>query len=234
MTWSHPAPNVGEYPNSLSMSWCNYQYMPRTGTLLMELAETLVSRTRWTNRREIADEMATNRGTLAPWLDYLDFFRAIRGTSEGLEVHLDQLLSTMAAYRTANLRPARPRPIHSDVFRAHDRLVENDLDHVFCMFTAANRWAFFEPTSDVQVYVNRGDMSEATEALSASEPRGRRTGTLQIFLENLDGLSHQRREDLPVTSPLQTVIDLRAHPEGGAHADFLEKNLLPRLREGST
>lgn len=209
--------------------------MPRTGTLLMELAETLVSRTRWTNRRKIADEMATNRGTLAPWLDYLEFFRAIRGTSEELKVDLDQLLSTMAAYRTANLRPARPRPIHGDLFRAHERLQENDVEHVFCMFVAANRWAFFEPTNDIQVYINRGDMSEAAEALSASEPQGRRrTGTLQIFLENLDSLSHQRREELPVTSPLQTVIDLRAHPEGGAHADFLEKNLLPRLREGST
>lgn len=201
----------------------------------MELAETLVGRTRWTNRREIADKMTTNRGTLAPWLDYLEFFRAIRETPAGLEVELDQLLSTMAAYRTANLRPARPRPIRGDVLRAHERLQETGVDHVFCMFIAANRWAFFEPTSDIQVYINRGDLSEAAEALSAPEPRGRRrTGTLQIFLENLDGLSHQRREELPVTSPLQTVIDLRAHPEGGAHADFLEKNLLPRLREGST
>lgn len=35
----------------------------------------------------------------------------------------------------------------------------------------------------------------------------------------------------PITDIFQTLLDLRARPEGGAPAGFREKNRLPRVRE---
>lgn len=200
----------------------------------MDLAEALFREEQWSSRSALAREIGTSPGALSTWADYLEFFRVLRDRPGGLEVDRRRLLSTLTAYRVANLRPERPARIQGDVEEVHERLDAQGLPHTFGMFTAANRWAFFEPHRDVHLYVDRGHRREVMAALDdlrASGPGA--SGELQMYVENLDALSSQDRQGLPVTSPLQTTIDLRAHPEGGAHADFLEENLLPRLQERS-
>ncbi|HVL87100.1 MAG TPA: hypothetical protein VM681_03695, partial [Candidatus Thermoplasmatota archaeon] len=84
----------------------------------------------------------------------------------------------------------------------------------------------------VHLYVERGSVRRVRRIAQDARSRRASRGFLQIYTESLSGLSVATRAGLPVTSPFQTVVDLRAHPEGGAHAAFLEANLLPRLREG--
>lgn len=205
--------------------------MARTSTLLMDLAEALHMRQSWASRADIAREIGTSPGAAATWLDYLEFYRVIRRGATGLSVDVNRLISTMTAYRAANLRPERPTAISSSPDELHARLAEAGIPHVFAMFTAANRWAFFEPIRDIHVYLPRGSRSDLHATIEEPQARGRSaSGELQVYTENLDALSTQQRDGYPVTSPLQTVLDLRAHPEGGAHAAFLEENLLPRIR----
>lgn len=204
--------------------------MARASSLLIDLGEQLYRQDQWSSRAEIADAMEVHQQVITPWLNYLEFFRVTREREGVLEVSHDRLLETLAAYRTGNLRPQRPRPIEAEPAEINEILEESGIPHAFGMFTAANRWAFYEPHRDIQLYLSRSDWSTAREALSPLSRTSREAGgQLQVFHETLEGLATQDREGLPVTTPFQTVIDLRAHPEGGAHADFLETNLLPRL-----
>lgn len=206
--------------------------MARASTLVMELAEALFRRQTWQTRSEIASEVGRSQGTVSPWIDYLEFFHALRNTPEGLQVDQRQLLSTLTSYRVANLRPEKPVTLYGDTDAVHERLVDAEIPHSFAMFSAANQWAFFERHRHVHVYVGRGTRREVLEATDGLlDERSGPAGQLQLYTENLDTLSTQDREGIPVTSPLQTTIDLRAHPEGGAHAEFLEENLLPRISE---
>lgn len=205
--------------------------MARASSLLIDLGEVLYRRTRWSSRAEIAEAMDVHQQVITPWLNYLEFFRVTRERGDGIEVSEDRLLGTIAAYRTGNLRPERPSPITGDPEELRDRLEAADVPHAFAMFTAANRWAFYEPHNDIHLYISRRDRTKVREAIDSLQPSsGQGRGQLQVFHESIDGLATQQREGLKVTTPFQTVVDLRAHPQGGAHADFLENNLLPRLR----
>lgn len=209
--------------------------MSRPSTLLMDLGEVLFRRQEWSNRAEIADAMDVSQQVLSRWLNYLEFYRVLRVRDSTITVSEDRLLSALASYRAGNLRPERPKPIQGDAEEIHARLDSAEVPHAFGMFTAANEWAFYEPHRHVQVYVAGSDRTRMREALEPMRPQARQTrqtgSELQVFHEALEGVATQEREGLPVTTPFQTVVDLRAHPEGGAHADFLESNLLPRLEE---
>ncbi len=205
--------------------------MARASSLLIDLGELLYRKQEWSSRAEIAQAMDVHQQVITPWLNYLEFFRATRKREGEVHVVEDRLLATLANYRAGNLRPERARPIEAEPSKIHALLEEAGVPHAFGMVTAANRWAFYEPHRDVQLYVSRSDRSSVRDALEPLSPdRSQGGGRLQVFHESLDGVATQDREGLPVTTPFQTVVDLRAHPAGGAHADFLEANLLPRLR----
>lgn len=205
--------------------------MAPASSLLVDLGELLYSKQEWSSRAEIAQAMDVHQQVITPWLNYLEFFRATRKREGEVHVVEDRLLATLANYRAGNLRPERARPIEGEPSEIHTLLEEVGVPHAFGMFTAANRWAFYEPHLDVHLYVSRSDRGSVRDALNPVSPGGSDGGGhLQVFHESLDGLATQDREGLPVTTPFQTILDLRAHPEGGAHADFLETNLLPRLR----
>lgn len=201
---------------------------------MVDLGELLYREPEWDNRARVADALDVRQQVISPWLNYLEFFRAIRERGSGLEVSESRLLSVLANYRAGNLRPERPVPIAGDAGEVHALLEDAAVPHAFAMFSAANRWAFYEPQRDVQLYLPRGEVSKLREALEPLEPTRSATGSeLGVFVEALGGIAIEERDGLPVTSPFQTVVDLRAHPTGGAHADFLETNLLPALREAS-
>lgn len=206
--------------------------MPPASTLLVDLGATLYRTQTWDNRAEIAKALGVHQQTVTPWLNYLEFYRAIQPGAEGISVSQDRLLSTIANYRAGQLRPHRPIPVAGSVEEIHDRLQEDGIPHAFCMFSAANRWAFFEPQRDVQLYIARSRRGDLKASLSDLRSDGDGPeAKLRAFMENPEKIATQPREGIPVTRPFQTVVDLRAHPEGGAHADFLETNLLPRLED---
>lgn len=205
--------------------------MARSAELLLPLGQALFRQSRWPDRAALARAVGTSPGALAPWAQFLTFHRALRETASGVEADFDRLLGVLTAHRMANLRPEVPLDTVLDVRGVHAALQDRSVPHAFAMFSAANEWAFFEPRRDVHVYVPRSALPELRRSLGPGPRRGGGAGVLQAYVEDPVRLDVQSRTGLPVTGPFQTVVDLRAHPEGGAHAAFLQANLLPRLRE---
>lgn len=140
-------------------------------------------------------------------------------------------MTLLTATRMTHIRPTAPFTTTLTLEEAHLALERARIPHVFGFFTAANRWAFFEDRQDLHAYVDRGRLRTAQAALSRKAPPRARPVTVQLYVEPLRSIPVVMRGSLPITDVFQTALDLRAHPEGGAHADFLEKNTLPRLRD---
>lgn len=203
--------------------------MGRSPASFLRLGELLYFERSWPDRAAIAHRLGIHRAILSPWLNLLFYHRAI-AERDGLRVDRGRLVTLLTAHRMASLRPEAPFEAAVDAEEAHRLLQAAGIPHCLGFFSAANLWSFFEPRADVHVYVPRGRVSSVRAALDQRGPRSRRPATVQVYVEGLAGLGRAERAGAPVTSPFQTVIDLRAHPEGGAHAAFLESNLLPRLR----
>lgn len=203
----------------------------RPRELLHQLGRTLYLHPAWATRVEIARRLGTTSSALQPWLSWLMFHRALRFESERLLVDRPRLLTVLAAARMAHLRPADP--FHSTLTgeQTHRELLQRQIPHVFGFFTAANQWAFYEERLDLHLYVDRGRMRDVQAALRRDTAVRERPVTVQLYVEATRTIPEIRRGPLAVTDVFQTILDLRAHPEGGAHADFLEKNVLPRWRE---
>lgn len=194
--------------------------------LFLELVTELARRPEWPNRASLAQALDVGQGSVTPWLNWLLFHRAVT-EERTLRVDRGRLLVAASQVRAASIRPEIPFATNLGEDEIHARLDEARIDHLLGFFTAANRWSFYEPRFDHHVYLARGNMRRVRELLATDVARAR--GSVQIYSEDPNSLLRQTRQGVPVTTPLQTVLDLRAHPEGGAHANFLEENLLPRL-----
>lgn len=197
-------------------------------TLLPHLMEALYRKPHWSNQIELARELETSSSAVAPWVRTLNFHRAISVRREGLMVDRDRLIRIYTSFRVATLRPVKPFGTPLDVESAKHQLDGANIDHIFALFTAANRYAFFEPRNEIQIYVKPGSLTSLRQAIATDKP-GRGDLLVQAFEEPLEGIAQTSRNGLAVTTPLQTVVDLRAHPEGGAHAEFLSEKLLPKM-----
>lgn len=192
------------------------------------LLEALYDRTQWQSQSALAAHLGTSASALTPWIQSLTFFRALMTERHGFRVDRDRLLRVLTAWRMADLRPARPFYSRSAVDEIGERLLGENIPYTFGFFTAANRYAFYEPRQDVQIYVAPGSVSVVRDVLEGGKQTDYRMVRVQLFEEPLSQIGSLTRGDVTVTTPIQTVVDLRAHPEGGAHAEFLAKNLLPR------
>jgi hypothetical protein len=152
----------------------------------------------------------------------------MRDTPDGLRFDEDRFLSYLTSLRVATLQPEPSFACPQSPDDALDRL--QGTAFVTCMFTAGNSWAFFEPRRDLHLYVERRDLSRIRSLIPRTSRAARQETQVQLYVESLNQVPHVDRQRRPVTTPLFTTIDLRAHPEGGAHAEFLRRNLLPRLR----
>lgn len=202
--------------------------MARGNQLLYGIAEAVFRGQIFTDRSHLARTLRTTASSIAPWAQRLAFHRIMQDTPEGLRFDEDRFLTYLTSLRIATLQPEPEfvTPVSSD--DALGRLA--GFANVTCMFTAGNSWAFFEPRRDLHVYVDRPSLPQLRAAL----PRSRRPTVndtrVQVYVESLHQIPSMNRQGHPVTTPLFTTIDLRAHPEGGAHAEFLRRNLLPRIR----
>lgn len=204
--------------------------MARPRDLFPRLGRLLYLEPEWGNQSVLARELGTTPSAIETWIHWMTFHRAIRFDGDRLEADRGRLLTLLTAARTTHLRPSPPFATNRSVDEIHDVLEAAGVRHVFGFFTAANRWSFFEPRDDCHVYVDRGRLGDLRDAIRPSGPVERRPTTVQPFVEPVSAIETLVRDGVPVTGLFETVVDLRAHPEGGAHADFLEKNVLPRLR----
>lgn len=169
---------------------------------------------------EVASRLHLPTSTVHEWVQQLRFQRAIVEASGGYHVDRPRLVATMTAHRIARIAPVAELSTSMDIEALARRLRQESIPHRFAMLTAANAWAFFEPRRSVQVYISR---SSASALRSVLEPG---STTVECFAENIAELPHATRGGIEVTSAFLTYLDCRAHPEGGAHASFLERNVL--------
>jgi hypothetical protein len=204
--------------------------MVATPGLLWDLGRLLHREPRWPSRAEVARALDTSPGALDPWFNLLEFHEAIRFDG-GLEVDRSRLLEFLAAERTAGLRPRPPASTAHGIDESHETLASEGIPHVFCMFSAENLWSHFEERPEVQLYVEREHAQSTRTLLEPASHRARPVRPLRLFVEDLSRVGPLDRGGVPVTRPLRTVVDLRAHPQGGAHAEFMEQWLLDRREE---
>ncbi|MHB8586218.1 MAG: hypothetical protein ACYDDF_10355 [Thermoplasmatota archaeon] len=173
--------------------------------------------------RTMASTLHVPYTTLIEWWRHMEFHRAILVSGQGTQVDRPRVLQILAAHRIAQLTPATTRRISTDAAASARALRQGGVPHALGMLSAANEWAFFEPRRSVQLFVPPAHLSQARHLLP-SDPNG--PIQLELFRENLSRILTQRRGDLTVTTPFQTLIDCRAHPDGGAHASFLETQVI--------
>lgn len=173
--------------------------------------------------RALAAELELPYTTVIEWWRHLEFHRAILATPGEAQVDRTRLLQVLTAHRVARLTPSAIRRVGMDARDVAKRLRKGKVPYALAMLSAANEWAFFEPRRTVQLYVPRQALGDLRRLVP---PEAEGPVLLEVFQDNLTHLPTQRRGDVTVTSPFQTLIDCRAHPEGGAHAAFLEKEVI--------
>lgn len=171
----------------------------------------------------LATELDIPYTTVVEWWRHFEFHRALLVSPRDVRVDRARLLQVLTAHRIARLSPSSTRAVAMDAREIARRLARENVPHVLGILSAANEWAFFEPRRSVQLYVPREALTDVRR-LVPSEADG--SNELQVFRENLAHLPTQRRGNVAVTSAFQTLLDCRAHPEGGAHAAFLESQVM--------
>lgn len=161
--------------------------------------------------------------TVVEWWRHLEFHRALLVAPREITVDRARLLQILTAHRIARLSPSSTRTVSMDAREIARVLARENVPYALGMLSAANEWAFFEPRRSIQLYVPRQALADVRRLVPYEEDA---PNELQIFRENLAHLPTQRRGNVLVTSAFQTLLDCRAHPEGGAHAAFLESQVM--------
>lgn len=169
---------------------------------------------------DLARELELPTSTVHEWFQQLRFQRALLDAPGGFIVDRPRLLAVLTAHRVARITPVAEVRASVTPATLATALDGASVPHVFAMLTAANAWAFFEPLRAIQLYVPRGEVATVRALMEPGDV------TVECFAENLREVPTARRGGLLVTSAFLTLLDCRAHPEGGAHAEFLERNVL--------
>lgn len=127
-----------------------------------------------------------------------------------------RLLGLVASTRRGDVVPARTLSTDGDAVRVHQILDRHQVRHAFGYLTAANLHLYYQPEPRIQLLVPSNQVTTARRAL----PEGDRP--VEIYARDLEHTGTQVLADgLPATDLLETAIDVRAHPDGGPHADIL-------------
>ena len=168
----------------------------------------------------LAGELEVPLSTVNEWTRQLRFQRVLTSTPSGEFVDRPRLLQFYASTRVARLYPTATLRTRLRPSGLSQLLRRESIDHSLAMLAAANEWAFFEPRRRIELYVSRGDTRRVREVLPPGD------NEVDVFWENPAELPIERRGPAVVTSAFLTIVDCRAHPEGGAHAHFLEQNVM--------
>lgn len=172
-------------------------------------------------RRDLnVPQASISTATFYNWLSHLEFQRAISRTRSGVTVDRRRLMNFYAAFRVTRARPVLTTTSALSGADLVRHLQGEGIPTVALGFlSAANEWAFFEPRRSTQLYVGDHPLGALRDAI----PPGDRP--VEVFRENWSEVPVRNRA-VPVTDLFMTIVDCHAHPEGGAHAAFLERELL--------
>lgn len=98
--------------------------------------------------------------------------------------------------------------------------------HAFGFQTAANLQAYFEPAGAHAIYLHGDSMTaarlttEVSKALTTSR-RATQQDPYDLYVDDLDRLDVVPGPKGPMTSPVQTLLDLAIHSRTAAHREFL-------------
>lgn len=128
--------------------------------------------------------------------------------------------------RFPKMVPSRVVPTHWNHEEASALLQKARIRHLLGFRAAANLWAFFEPDPRVQILVERKDLQQVFSVLEqqAGTPKSD-LWAVELFADDLEELGSDVRNGIPLTSRLQTWLDLRHFPMAGAHATFFRSVL---------
>ncbi|MBI4392653.1 MAG: hypothetical protein HY556_02495 [Euryarchaeota archaeon] len=169
-------------------------------------------------------EPGTTASTVHQWIRHLRFHRVMTPVDGGHRIDRVRLLQVLAAHRIARIQPVHEGAVALDARGFSQVLSQRRIPHALCMLSAANEWTFFEPRYAIDVYVRRADAPRVRALTTVGRYR------VNLYAENLGEVPTRERDGVPITDLFQTLIDCRAHPEGGAHAQFLERVLLDRAK----
>lgn len=139
--------------------------------------------------------------------------------------------------RFPKMVPSRVVSTHLNHEEASAILQKARIRHLLGFRAAANLWAFFEPDPRVQILVERKDLQKVCAVLKehTGSPKSD-IWAVELFADDLDELGSDVRNGIPVTSRLQTWIDLQHFPMAGAHATFFRfvlKDEYPEIGGGT-
>jgi DNA-binding CsgD family transcriptional regulator len=170
----------------------------------------------WESQRQIADAADLTPPQVNVVLHHLQFQRLAKIRSEGVLIDRHALQEFFV-----NLRRTRLAPVAE--VRAEKTAAELQADGgraVLGLFTAANLHAPFENRNAIDVIVPPG----TGRGFAAGVRQAEGTVTVRVFEDSLKSLETARRPEGVLTSPLQTILDLKAVPEGSRFARFLASN----------
>lgn len=171
----------------------------------------------WDSQRRIADEAELAPPQVNVVLHHLAFQGLVRIENDGVHVSRQGLQQFFVNLRRTRLFPVAEVPAE----KSPSELGADGHRAVFGLFTAANLHAPFELRKTIDVIVPSAMGRQF--AASVRDPRG--TVTVRVFADALQGLETVRRPEGVVTSPLQTILDLKAVPGGSRFARFLASNV---------
>lgn len=165
--------------------------------------------------------------------DILRFFRFHGGITAGTRprVRWRRLAELTSHLRLPDIVPARTTSTTLPPAEISHHLNKHGIRHAFGFTTAANRWAFFEPDPTAHLIVAPRHAKHTVDLLKKHDAQG--DSTVQVYVDDLDALRIEIFRMMPLTSRLQTWIDLTVFPHAGAHAAFFDQVIGKLYEEAS-
>lgn len=184
--------------------------------------------------RRVAGATGVSFQTASGVLRFLEFHGAVSPGRPAERLHWRRLADIASALRLPFIDPKRALEGDNDARTLAKGLQARDVPFAFGFTTAANLWAFFEPDPATHIIVARPALKDAVAALKTAHGASstkRAPGPIVLFADDLELLDLDQLRGLPVTSLLQTWLDLRQFPHAGAHAAFFQEVLAERFPE---
>lgn len=155
-------------------------------------------------------------------------YHGVMRTERGIEADARSILTLQGGLRAERALPDRdfikgpPLDVALEVLRGLD------VEAAIGFQTAANRHAYFEPSGAHQLYIQRPEKVTDAAKLTGQilnaftqHPRASHSDAYELYVDDLARLDVRQERGQPITSPVQTLLDLCLHNRTAAHKEFL-------------
>lgn len=199
--------------------------MPPVSANLETIARFLLRHEEFTIS-DLADRLGVPQASVYEVTRWLRYHRALFLGEGRWVTDVPRLLDLLAATRLRDVVPARTLSTRLDLAGLHKALTAADIPYAFGYLTAANLHLYYQPEPRVFMFVQRGQATSARRLL----PDGERP--LQLFERDLTRPEPATASNgLRMTDLFETAVDVRAHPDGGPHANLLQQTFETQYRE---